>query len=140
MDPIQQAQYLRQPVFHEPLYPRKSATGGGSGFPWDKLAFGFVIDGANVEINGGYVVEHGPDGAENHGTTGGTITAGSNTKVWVAWAFEGDVTIGSGSSIPVDDETHAYFHLYTFTTTAGQAVLQEVRHMGDIHVVPKQAP
>ena len=118
--------------WHQPRRrPRRVAP-----FPWDKLCFGFRLEGANALINDGMVQIGDKVPVWVGGERSRTITE-NEQFVAVEYDFEaGTTSIGAPTTEePKSDGTHWRFWLFQFSLdSGGNAVLVQIGHMGNVLV------
>lgn len=137
--------------------PEIPPCGGGDEFPWSLLAFGYsILDGADagkVRIQPGHVEWHGPDETAYLAAASAdlTITANRIAVVYVEWIFSTNAvqvafveveTTEEYALASVDSDADALrVPLYCFQRDAGSVVrLVRIYHMGNVSVIPRQAP
>lgn len=102
------------------------------GFPWEKLAFGYLLDSPVVTIYAGTIRMHGS-----------IIIAVSQDDITLTgttdWVYVQHVRDSAAGTIqhtgtePETTSTHLRVPLYKFTADAGVYSLAQICHMGDIN-------
>jgi len=109
----------------------------GSGFPWNKIAFGWSLAGSECTINAGRLHIHGI-GVVSFGATTVTLLAETCT-VYAQCArasfFAGEIAVSASPA--ATSNTHYRFPLYTFTyvtETTSYETPPAIHHFGDLHL------